>query len=1008
MSNDLQSVSLPLVNRGLVLKREVGSLQPGEYYSLYNATSVQEGSIQTRFGSHRYNNAVTMQPVHTLRKMTLGNGDASDPRYVGESTNIWRVTGPYTTYTLVTAGLALSSSRWESATYNAGDSGTPTHFFAHPTRVLRDSGSYTTLRRWGIPIPIAPVVCGLAAPLTYVLTDQSTGSDQLSGQTVSSATVVSGSYYRIVPSSMTGILQGMLVELTIGGSPGYVVVDATDSTSFYAYCTGTPSGTIHSYYNPVATPSTPTANGSTYYQDFAGSVDWSLGGDPSDGYSTSDNVNVELYVSDFTSVSELRVRVYVYGSANDYYEQAITPPATLAYNQEEATALATQLAQEQAILAASVSKTELEGLTLPEITPVAAPSQAAAQWVNYQLEKSNFQNVGNAGTGPYNWKNVTDVRIVVITISKAGSPGFTVNVGSIYAIGGQGPDSVTVSTALPYDWLYTYRDPLTGNEGNPGAPLIPSSYVNVQRRAVNVTCWGTDTADVTGDPSLAGSNTISVYRRGGTFADGLYRFVGYATNPGVSGGVPQQVTFVDNQPDYQIAGNTVLEFDNYMPVPSGMPTPFTATLASVTSFGDGFYTLTFSNLPGGASNLTQFLKVGSQLTLGISGDNQELVVVQSVTSGSILAYLQQPHYSGEQCSCDTFPYGACDIICQSGDAVLLAGDPNNPHQVYRSKSGEPTSFPVVNQETGNAHILIVGSPSNPIMGLVDFNGEIVSLNLAKIYTFTIWYGAMSTPVDSGASRGMVGKHLWCMVDGAIWYLSYDGVYAWAGGQSVSVTEQIRSVFDQTGTVLNGLNPLDYTQLTNVHLEYYSKYFYIQYVDVTGAYQVLRCSLLDNYRWERYQYSGSLNCMFTERDTGRFIAGVYDNTANKSFVTQLETGTTDAWITIPTDGTDIGWNFQTGFYPSENRDVEKLFTDIVIELENPSDSVQIGMLYDYSTTIDSTDQFTVLAGTGRRFFEFPLQQSGSPATSAGKQARAAAIIMEGSAANMVKIYSVQFK
>lgn len=1011
MSNDTQSVTLPQNNRGLVLKREVGSLQPGEYASLDNVTSIQEGSVQARLGSQRFANGISMGPQHTITKLSLGNGDASDPRYIGEGSNIWRVTGPYTTYSLVSSGLALSTGRWEAAACNAGIlSSTVNQFIAHPTKLLRDTGAFTPLRRWGIPPPVVPVTCGLASPLTTTLTTQSTGADQLSGQTVSSFTVVNGSYYRIVPTSMAGILQGMLAQLTTGGSPNYVVVDAVDSTGFFAWCNGVPSGTIHSWYNPVQTPSSPHADGTTYYQDFSGSVNWAFGGSPDDGYSTSDNVNVELYVSNWTYVSEMRVRVYVNGSSSDYYEQAISPPTTLSYNAQQATATATQIAQEEAILAASLSLTRDLPFTagLDNITPVAAPPQSAAQWVDYALPKDQFQDVGNAGSGPFNWSKVTDVRIVVITVATSGSPSLVVSVGAIYAIGGQGPDSITVSTAQPYNYAYTYRDPLTGNEGNASPYQIPTAFVNVQNRAVQVTCWGTDTS-AAGDPSLTGPNSISIYRSGGTFADASYRFVGYAQNPGISGGVPQTVVFTDNQPDFAIDGNSLLETDNFMPVPSSLPIPFTATLASVTFFGAiGFYTLTFSNLPGGATDLTKFLAPGSVLTLGISSDNQEIVYVESVSSGSILAWLQQTHIVGEQCLCETFPFAPCDVVCVSGDALLLAGDANNPHQVYRSKAGEPTSFPVVNNETGNSHIQIVGSPSNPVNGLIEWNGEIVCLNLSRIYTFQIWYGAMSTPVDSGANRGMVGKHLWCMVDGAIWYLSYDGVYAWAGGPSVSMTEQIRSIFDQTGTTLNGYSPLDFTQLQNVHLAYYSKYFYLQYVDTNGQYQVLRCSLLDQHRWERFQYPGSLTALFNENDTGRLIAGVYDNTAGRSFLTKLETGSTDAWISTPTGGTGIGWNFQTGFFPPDNRDVQKLFTYIVIEIQNPVDIVEIGMYYDYSTSFDPTDQFTIPTGAGRRFVEFPLQQAGSPSTSFGKPARTASIEMLGTSTQGVQVFSIQFK
>lgn len=1021
MPNDPQSLPIPLLNRGIVLKREIGALQPGEYYALSNVTSFQEGALQVRLGSKRFNNGGGIGVIHTIAKMALGGVDASDPRYIGVGSVIIRVTGPYTTYTFVATGFSLSVDRWEAAPYNAGTSGKPTLYIAHDSFMLRDDSTFTKLRRWGIPPPVAVAVCGLADPsLTnypgfVLLTNQSTGVDRLTGQTVSSSTVVNGSYYEITPTSMAGIYPGMYVKLLLGGVPGYVVVDAVTATTFFAFCSGVPTGTLQSFYNTVNTPGAPHADGTTYYQDFAAAVDWSFGGVADNGYDTDDNVHFGLFVSDYADVSEIRIRVFVNSSTTDYYEKAVTPPQTLAFAQGTQTATTAQIDRAAKITAANLGQTSFPDEITPDLQPVEAQTQNQAIWAEYDISKLDFLKVGNAGQGPLSWKKVTSLRVAVMTKVVGGSPAFTVNVGAIYAIGGQGPDSQATPLATAYDYLFTFRDQATGAEGNPGAAMMPEFAVDTKRRAVQVQCWGTDTADVSGDPSLVGFGSIAVYRRGGTIADGDYHFVGYTTNPGVDGGgVPMPVVFIDNQPDFEIAGNKILEFDNFMPVPGDLPVPFTATIATIGAFvGPAIYSVTFSNLPGGATNLTLFLKPGSQLTLG-KGTNQEVALAQSVAAGTVGIYLQRAHFAGEACESDVLPASPCDIVCQVGDALLCAGDKNNPHKVYRSKAGRPHAFPVVNEATGNAHILNIGSPSNPINGLVEFNGEIVSLNRTKLYVFTVWSGAMTKPAETAASRGMIGKHLWCRVDDSIWYMSYDGIYSWAGGNCISMTEPIRFIFDQTQTIENGLQPLDFSRLDVVHLSYYSKYVYVTYIDIAGNYQALRCSILDGHRWELFEYLGTANTfgalttMFTEADTGRFIGGVYDNNLGQSYLTQLELGSSDAWTAVPTDGTGIPWSAQTGFYPMDKRDLSKLFTDVIIELENPNDTVVVKALYDYSVTPDVNDQFTITAVAGRRFIPLPLQQTGVPKTSGGKEAKVIGFLISGTSTGKVVLYSLAVK
>jgi hypothetical protein len=298
----------------------------------------------------------------------------------------------------------------------------------------------------------------------------------------------------------------MLLE--IGATPQYANVLSMTSTSFTVYLTTAPTvGDTISYYAIAS-----SASGSDQSVTITPvTIDGSFAGIPSNGYSTDDPVHFGLAFSWLPYYTAVEFRVLVNSSSTDYYKIVIIDPTNIA---------------------GSIAKYNLQSNVQLE----------------FSIPKSTFIAVGNAGAVPYSWKTITGFQLVW---SMAG--GGQIDLDSVYLSGGYGPNTTnSTSILLPYTYVYTFRNPITGAEGNPSVEMIPSSAVYPQNQTVQVICLGT------GDSQISGPGSIAVYRSGGAFSDDYYRFVGYATNPGAG----QLVTFIDQQADANILVANTADFDN--------------------------------------------------------------------------------------------------------------------------------------------------------------------------------------------------------------------------------------------------------------------------------------------------------------------------------------------------------------------------------------------------------------------------------------------------------------
>lgn len=944
------------INKGVVQKADPSQLAPGEFYQLENTFSQQEGALTSRTGHQKLSQGAISGAIVSLSKLNLGGADSSNPRYGGSGPSIYRYLPPYLANISVFSGLT-SGARWTAQQYNAGTAGLPSLFFATQDAALRDNGTYTTLQKWGIDPPPIPVTAtpliqtaqfiampGSLTPPQFARFVPSVNSDSSGAKEVSAISGANPGYTTFTPKTsgtyngVNGIYVGMLLEVLDGtGGNEVIIVLAVTPTTFSAVTT------LDHIATNVAlawfqVEQTTVATTTSLYGYTGLTINAAFNGTPDDGYSTSDSFHIALRSTDVTNVTQIEIRAVPnfsgsVGTATDYYSYKLVPAAIM-----------------------SVGSTN------------------SPAWVELNISKAAFTPVGNAGGGQYNWSNINEIDVIATANANGGSQ--TVASSSIYFIGGGGLNDTAAGTT-PYDYLYVFRNPKTNAVGNPCVPMIANNFPpNVTNSKIQLTLTGTAAAATiaNGIGEISGPGSIKIYRRGGTFSDGFYRHIGYATNPG-SGATVQ---FTDNASDQSLDTADTLEFDNDPPVPSSLPTPLTANILHFQPSGGGGNTsantpntttrLILSNLPtaSSASTIASVITVGSTLEVGFGLTSEEAIISAVGYNGAnayIEVFLQYAHSltsadPSETIECDAILRGACDLVHQDFDCLFLAGDPNNPATLYQSKVGRPESFPVVNLENNFAQQINVGSPSNPIYGVTSIGpGELVCLNLNNIFIVQVWAGQMQQPIQAPASRGLYQKWCWCKGDNRIWYLAYDGIYTWAGGESQKVTEKIDYLFKKQ--TVNGLAPIDYTQTSKFSFAYAENSLYVTVIDTNNVYHRLRYETIYQ-RWtvetiyaaKTGAATYAIDDLFVEPDTGNFLVSVTDTSANSWLWFADFFSTTDGWVALPTDGISIQYTAWR-YWPLGDVTADYQVGEVIFELENPADAVTVQLFYNYATTPTNT-------------------------------------------------------
>ena len=563
------------------------------------------------------------------------------------------------------------------------------------------------------------------------------------------------------------------------------------------------------------------------------------------------------------------------------------------------------------------------------------------------------------------------------TITHIGSP----NGLAIGMLDGGADASPNGST--PYDYRWTGVSGLTGNEGNPSQVMLSDASfalghglgqsvgapLAINLGQATVTVWGSPDADIT---------TLNIYRRGGILYD-TWRLVGSVDNPGVDGftGKPNPQTFVDNTSDADLVYANQLQLDNDMPVTSTVPVPYSSTISAP---GGLFYagwmaTVSLAGLPA-AYNLTPGTLAHISSDSAASGS--EDCIIEAINGATITVYFQYAHADGDTISVDAIAGQPCNLAANVGDCVVVAGDPNNPHMLYKSKSGSPESFPVGADAAGAVTNIGAGTPSNGIVNLCEFRGQLACMNVSALFEVPVIMGSLLTPTRV-ADKGLVAQSAWCKTETELWYLSTDGVWSWDGGSLRKRTEAIDPIFHSME--VNGIPPISMqpSALASARMEYRRGMVRLLYKDINNVARELACEPSYGDRWDLYPEAyapfTAISTLYTEPDTQSLILALASDADGATFViadaVNIAAGTNqtaDGWVDPFSAGAAIPYDIWLPWFDLGLPNAKKLFEEIWLDVDPqlytsaPIPSMTVEILLDYSDVAVDSVVVTIPSGT----------------------------------------------
>lgn len=577
------------------------------------------------------------------------------------------------------------------------------------------------------------------------------------------------------------------------------------------------------------------------------------------------------------------------------------------------------------------------------------------------------------------------------------------------------------SMLVPYSYCATARDPVTGAEGNPSPLMIDYNQITaVGLAGVTLTIGGID-YDHGRISTTAGDKSIAIYRAGGTLDDGLYRLLGYVTNPG-SGGT---VAYVDTAQDIDIVYSRIMELDNDPPVPSALKIPLVAPInygsSSLYHGGVSTFHIDSGDMPTGITDLRTVITPGSIVRItgrewwpaqGAENVTESAVIRAVTTANEFTAYTQQQFYDGAAhnvpitVEVTTACAHGANIACVAFENVFVAGDSANPHVLYKCKNGRAEAFPLLNMISGSVQQLRVGSPSNPIRGITEFNGELVCLNAANI--FVVGFAAngqdMRKATATPATHGVVGQAAWVKADNQIWYVGADGLYSWRGGQETLRSMAVDFMF--RGLTVGGIAPIDMTNPEKIILGCHQNTVFVSFQDTGGNPRRMRYETLFD-RWcydivDDFGLPGSTawtTAMLTETDTNLLISARLNGSECR--LHQEDIGMNDGWTAGPySDGIPPTFIIDTAAFDLGDRMLDKQFSEIGLECLTAA-TVTVDTFYGYSATLD--EAFSMPSTGLRARTPFSIQSG------AGREASVISFRITGttSGASRTTLYSMLF-
>lgn len=444
-------------------------------------------------------------------------------------------------------------------------------------------------------------------------------------------------------------------------------------------------------------------------------------------------------------------------------------------------------------------------------------------------------------------------------------------------VNGQNIKPIPSSVITGAQYRYVYRSSATGALSNPSPP---SGQVNMAVASTGVTPVAST------DPQV---DKIDFYR----FDQGLTAYTYVGTGPNNS------VPFTDTLLDVDLAGNPVLEFDNFEPFPSiDLPRKGTVNVSNgvVTWVSGNQFNIRW--LPGtiiiiGSVAYDLNTRPTNPVTLTawniITDPTTGNVTFQVPPNGTGLTYeISEPILAAQP-----LPYlwGPTDNVA----FALACGDPLRPGTLYWSKGNNLDSAPDTNQED-------ITSPSEPLMNgcMVGGFGMVFSTErrwfiwpnyFNALATVTGTQGSTWTLQEAPATRGLyIPRALAVDGFGVVYFRGKDGIYMAPGGTGdQSITDgDLYNLFPHEGSTPSAVTiggvtiyPPDDTQPDLQKLSCATGYVYYDYVDVNGNPRTLCYDVsAQGWIWDVYQFPVTVHALEEGPNVNDTLIGCQNGTIRR--------------------------------------------------------------------------------------------------------------------------------
>ena len=438
-------------------------------------------------------------------------------------------------------------------------------------------------------------------------------------------------------------------------------------------------------------------------------------------------------------------------------------------------------------------------------------------WIQLECRVGDLTRVGTDTT-----LTLGDISNVAIYVQYTGTTDeMELSFVDPYLIGGYGPDAG--ATLPPYVYRYRYRASTTGARSNPSPTM--RAGVTPRRGRVEVT------ADVSSNPAV---DLVDYFRFGGAL--NRWTYVGTGPNDGDA--------FDDDMEDGQIDGGEPMRVDIFQPWPtSDLPQQGTCHVV-----GTSVLRLSGPDFNTNWSADSAIIINGRATQLygpPLSADRLE--VIDNCGFGTGVAYtLPSPTLLAQPLAAiwggpinDTFFTFAC-------------GDPQDPSALHWTDGNDPDT-------TSDAKVLLVSSPSEPLLNGGFFDGFPYVFSSEKLYRIIPNFGGVTDFLaqETNCTRGLWSRWGVAFAPQAIFFIANDGIYMTDGGAEAEsiIDPDLRPLFPQEGTVaqqIRGMNPIDFGQPDRLRLAWVGQMLYFDYVDIVGeSHTLLYEPRYQRWSWDRY-------------------------------------------------------------------------------------------------------------------------------------------------------------